>query len=234
VINPYREAAPWARMVALLAVGAAVLYALGRWDAYVDQQLAQLRRDTEQALAVSAQLRAQRDSLRSIEDSLAAVDRALQQQEQATVLALAALDSVARLQADSLEGAELSSLLQPLRMRPILVQGQTAYATDSAGVRFLAGRMLRLDQVEREVATLRQLADTRADRIAALIAGVSTAESRADQAEARIAEIEPLLERWQDAGSCKIFWLLPCPSRTTAFVIGALAGGAAVYIGSKE
>jgi hypothetical protein len=234
VTNPYRNAAPWVRLVALLAVGAAVLYALGRWDAYVDSKLAQLRRDTQQALAVSAQLRAQRDSLRSIEDSLAAVDRALQQQEQTTLLALAALDSVAQAEADSVESAELSSLLQPLRMRPILQHGDTLYATDSAGVRFLSHRLLQLAQAERERDELRVLADTRADRIAALFAQVGAAQSRADTAEARIAEIEPLLERWQDVESCRILWLLPCPSRTTAFVIGGLAGGAAVYLGSRE
>lgn len=234
MINPYREAAPWARAITLVVLGAVILYGLGRWDQHVDTQLEDLKRDTGSALRVTAALRAHRDSIRRVEDSLATVDAALARQEMATTDALAALDSVVQAETDSVESAHLADLLRPLRMRSILHEDDTLYATDGDGVRFLSRRMLRLDQVERELGQVRQLADTRAERVAVLLVSLTAAQTRADTAEARIAGLEPLLERWQEQSSCKILWLVPCPSRTTTFVVGLVAGGTIAYLGSRE
>jgi hypothetical protein len=230
VTNPYREVWPWVRLALLVGAGALLLYLLGRWDASLDAQQAALERETATVLAVSGTLRAHRDSLRQIEDSLAAVDRELARHERTADSALAALRRLAQIEVDSVALAPLADLLPPLRLHPVHVGDQQLYATDSAGVRVLAGRLLRVDQLERENTALGTLADARALRLEALSRQVLAATLRADTAEARIGVLEPLLARWEASRQCKILWLVPCPSRTTALVVGIGVGVAGTLI----
>jgi len=234
MINPYKEAAPWARLVTLIAIGAAILYGLGRWDGAVDERLRQLQADTDAALAMSAQLRATRESLRAVEDSLAAADSALAVQERRAVAALAELQALAQREVDSVASSPVEDLLPALRMRPILREADTLYATDERGVRVLSGRMLRLAQLERELPPLRDVADTRARRIETLLLQVATVQARADTAEVAIDLLEPLAERWRSYSGCKILGLISCPSRTTSLVVGAVAGGAIAFIATRR
>jgi len=224
VINPYKEAAPWARLALLVTLGAALLYGLGRWDQAISDRARQLEDDTRAALRLTQLLRAQRDSLRAIEDSLVAVDSALAVQERRATVALRELAALDRREMDSVAAASVASLLPALRLRPFISGADTLYATDETGVRVLAGRLLRLDQVERELAQTRVVATTRTQRIATLELALGAAQLRADTAEARVRVLEPLLERWQAQRECRILWLVPCPSRTMAFVLGAGVG----------
>jgi len=234
VINPYREAAPWARTIALLVVGAAVLYGLGRWDARLDRKLAELKAETAAVIQVIQVSRAWADSVRALEDSLEQADAALTIQEGQTRVALrelAAQDSqvVARV-----ESTPLDDLLPVVRMHPLRFADTTWFATDSAQVRVLARGMLRLPVLEAQRDTLRSLVNTQAARVTTLSAGWSAARSRADSLQSQVNLAEPLLERWQKHSSCKIFGLIKCPSRTTAFIVGTVAGAVTVTIVSRE
>ena len=46
--------------------------------------------------------------------------------------------------------------------------------------------------------------------------------------------LEPLLERFLNRVTCRILWLIPCPSRTTSFVVGVIAGGAVAVALTRE
>jgi len=233
-VNPLKEAAPWARITTLLVVGAAVLYTLGRWEAAVDRELVELKAETARVIDVIQARRAWTDSVKALEGSLAAADSTLAVQTgrtRAVLRELAAQDSavVARV-----ESTAVDDLLPQLRMHAIVIQDTTWFATDSAQVRVLARGMLRLPLLVAQVDTLRSLADSQETRISLLSAGWSAARSRADSLEGDLNLAVPVLERWQKYSGCKILGLIKCPSRTTSFIIGVLAGGAAVYIGSKQ
>lgn len=232
-MNPLKEAAPWARITTLLVVGAAVLYGLGRWEAAVDRDLLELKAETARVIDVIQARRAWTDSVRALEDSLAAADSTLEVQTRRTravLRELAAQDSalVARV-----ESTAVDDLLPQLRMHAVLINDTTWFATDSAQVRVLARGLLRLPLLLAQVDTLRSLADSQETRISILSAGWAAARARADSLQEDVNLAIPVLERWQKYSSCKILFI-PCPSRTTSFIIGVLAGGAAVYIGSKE
>lgn len=81
-----------------------------------------------------------------------------------------------------------------------------------------------------EVHTLEaQVADWR-QAYAALIVADRADSTRAAQAEARIAVLEPLVQRGAQLAQCRILGFgPPCPSRTTTFILGAVAG----FVASK-
>jgi len=234
VTNPYREAAPWARAITLVILGAVILYGLGRWDAGLDRKLAELKAETAAVIQVIQISRAWADSVRALEDSLERTDAALAIQGRRTRVALqelAAQDSAVVVRAET---AELDSLLPLVRMRPLQFADTTWYATDSAQVRVLARGVLRLPVLEAQADTLRSLVNTQATRIATLSAGWAAARSRADTLQAQVNLAEPLLQRWQKHSSCKILGLIKCPSRTTAFIVGTVAGAVTVAIIRRE
>lgn len=233
-MNPLKEAAPWARIVTLIVVGAAVLYGLGRWDAAVDHKLLELKAETARVIDVIQARRAWTDSVRALEDSLAAADSTLEIQTRRTravLRELAAMDSavVARV-----ESTAVDDLLPQLRMHAIVINDTTWFATDSAQVRVLARGMLRLPLLLATNDTLHALADSQASRISLLSAGWAASRARADSLQADLNLAVPVLEAWQKHSGCKILGIVKCPSRTTSAIIGAIAGGLAVFIGSKE
>lgn len=234
MINPYREAAPWARLVTLLVLGAVLLYGLARWDRSIDRRLAELKAETARVIEIIRSSREWADSVRALEDSLGAVDAALALEARRARAALEELHALAQAEVDSVASSPLDDLLPPLRMRPILVAGDTVYGTDSTGVRILSARMLRLAQVERELPVVRDLADTRADRIGVLTLQVAAVSDLADTLQAQLNLAEPVLEAWQKHSSCKILGLVSCPSRTTSYIIGVVTGGIAVYAASRD
>ncbi len=234
MINPYKEAAPWARAITLVVIGAAVLYGLGRWDASVDRKLAELKEDTARILEVIQARRAWTDSVVALEARLAAADSTLAVQTRRTRAAVRELVALDSAMVERAESTPLDSLLPQLRMHAIVIRDTTWFATDSAQVRVLANGVLRLPLLLATRDSLTALADSQETRISLLSAGWSAARARADSLQGDLNLAVPVLERWQKHSSCKILFLIPCPSRTTSFVIGALAGGAAVYIGTKE
>lgn len=234
MINPYREAAPWARAITLVLLGVVILYGLGRWDSSIDRRLQELKAETAAVLDLIEARRAWVDSVRALEDSLGAADAALALQERrtrATLRELAARDTAV---VEWAESSPVDSLLPLLRMRPLQLDTTTWYATTEAGVRLLARGMLRVPVLDRRVEELGSLAATRLSRIETLTTLGLASRVRADSLQADLDRAVPVMEAWQKHSGCKILGFIKCPSRTTALVIGVLAGGTAAYIGSKR
>ncbi len=235
-MNPLKEVAPWARIVTLIILGTAVIYGIGRWDQAISANEAQLAQQTRAILETAGAARSWRDSVSSFAVVLRERDAELALVERRHKAELGRLDSLARVEVATLARTPLDDLLPALRLSPIQLhpeQHSVVYATDSAGVRFLAGRMLRLAQLESRQAHTDSLAHTRDLRIRILSAAVDAAQLRGDRAEARILILEPLLERYLRVRQCRILWLVPCPSRTTSFVVGVIAGGVVVLTATR-
>lgn len=215
---------PTIRIILLVGLAMLVIYALGRWDARVSTQLKELRDDTRVVLALGKVARRRSDSLRLLEREAieqASLLKALEDSLETRLEELSEMDSA---ETDTARDLSVEDLLLPLRLAPIeSVAGRILYGTDSAGVRFLARRMLRLGQLERRLPVVERIAASRNASITLWQAVAAAARARADSAESRIVVMEGLLEDWQSTTSCKILWLIPCPSRGLAFVGGAAA-----------
>ena len=234
MLNPYKEAAPWARAITLCVLGAAAFYLLGRWEVAVDRELEQLREETSDVIDHIHERRAWTARIKALEDSLQAVDDSLVRQVRATEVALAAntaADSQAVLWADT---ASVDSLLSVLRMRPLKLGDTTFYVATERRARVLADRLLRLPIAQARILEMGNLVRTQSSRITILDRGWDAARLRGDTLEADLSRITPLLEAWQDYSNCKILGVISCPSRTTAAVVGGLAGGLAIYFVSRE
>ena len=218
---------PSARIGAVVLAGLIVLYAIGRWDGRISQDEREHEQRYQAAMRSAAAYHAMADSMVEVQDSLRKVDEALALQEQQTSELLLQLAAVDKAEMDSLARTPVSDLLPQLRLRPIQrVGGDTVYATDADGVRYLAGRMLRLVQSERESATLRTLVDIRSDRITVLSRTVGTLQTRVDSAEARIKILEPLLEESNRLRKKKGKWFgfIPKPPPALTFLAGVTLG----------
>lgn len=211
------------RIATLLLVCGLVLFLLGRYEGRVSLEAANLERETKQLLATIRAGRSLRDSLGTLEDSLRVADSLLTAKEADAVAALDALAAVDRTEVEALEDTPVDDLLRPLRLDALRITAavpRDVYVTDEAGVRFLAGRMLRLAQVERRLDTLELVARTRADRIRTLVLSVATITEDRDSLQVQLDLAAPLLERYLQQSECKILWLVPCPSRTASFLLG--------------
>jgi len=234
MINPYKEAAPWARAITLCVLGAAVFYLLGRWEAAVDRELEELRSETAAVIELIQARRAWSDSAKALEDSLRQVDAALEAKEVETRAAIASL-----VQADSAvvawgDTAAMDTVLSVLRMRPLRLGDSTYYAATEPVARSLAARVLRLPIANERIDLLDSLVLTLQTRVTTLDTGWRVATARADSLEATLDLTGPILEAWQEYSGCKILGLFSCPSRTTAAIVGAVAGGLTVYLVSRE
>lgn len=225
--------APTLRIVSLIGVALLVLYALGRWDARVSAEFRELRTETSVVLALGKIARRRSDSLRLLERTALAQAAELQQLEDSFERQLEELRSVDSTELEAARNIALEDLLPPLRMQPLQIAHTIAYVADSAGVRFLSGRMLRLSQLERRLPVIDSLATSRGRHVSLLEAAQAATQARADSAENRIVALEGLLEDWQATTSCKILWLIPCPSRGLAFVGGAVATTLVIVVASK-
>ena len=216
---------PAARIILLIAAGVLVVYLLGRWDAGMSAGEREHQERVEQILKVGKAFRGAQDSLRAVGDSLATVDAAFAEAETRAAILLGRLARANSRERDSLASTPLDSLLPSLRLRPIRTgTGAVRFAADSAGVRFLADRMLRLIQAERQVDVLGDLASARASRVAALSGQLTTALLRATRAEARVPALEQLLaesdRRRRRKG--KFLGFLPKPPPLVIFLAGAV------------
>lgn len=221
----WQETAPWARVITLVVLGAAGIYALGRWDSRLNARESDLERDSKIALQQTQFTHRLLDSLRTIEDSLGKVDHSLARQAAATRQALRQLELLDSATVALVASSPLDSLLRPLRLRPVRLGGDSIrYITDSIGVRFLANRVLRLPIIQASADTLRSLVATQRNRITALVFRFQTAQLRADSAETQLTINTALLERHLKSRRCRIMWVLSCPSRITSLVLGVGIG----------
>lgn len=217
---------PPIRIGALIGISLVILYGLGRWDGLVSARYSELRDDTRVILDLGKAARRRSDSLRLLERAALAQAQTVKRLEDSLETRLGSLDARDLQEVADIQSLSLRALLPPLRMQPIVSEGQISYATDSAGVRFLSGRMLRLSQLERRLPVADSLARSRAGHVVLLEAASGAASARADSAESRVGDLEKQLERWLDASSCHILLpFIPCPSRGLSFV-----GGVAVTI----
>ena len=237
MINPYKEGAPWARLVVLLILFGTGIWLLGRWDQRISTQDAALVAQTRAILKTSRTARMWRDSLRGVEQLVRERDAELAATAARHRAELRRLAQVEQVEVAELASTPLDSLLPPLRMRPIQLpdpEPRIVYATDSAGVRFLSARMLRLVQSTRRGVQLDSLVGTQAARLRILAAGLAAASLRGDSSEARLAIAEPLLEQHLRRLQCRILWLVPCPTRTTSLVIGVVIGAGTAFTLSRS
>lgn len=225
------------RLASLVILGLAVIYAIGRWDSSIAREGAELEADTKVRLAQILTVRNLSDSLEALADSLSIVDGALQDVERELVETENANRELARQEVEHLAVAPLDSLLRPLRLQATRLRGGDGgvlYVTDSVGVRFLAGRMLRLAQSERELTVSRRVADTRAARIGVLTESLRFTTIRADSLSVQLALAAPLLQRWKAYNECRIFFVISCPSRTTSLIVGVVVGAVGTYALIRE
>lgn len=215
------------RVGVLLGVGFLVIYMIGRWDAGISAREEAHQHNVQVILAAGDAYRGSLDSLRTISDSMARVETALAVQARATRAALRRLEALDQVEADSVAETAVDSLLSPLRLArlPTPPGGEPQFVTDSAGVRFLAGRMLLLRQSQRRDARLQDLVATQVRQIAALRTRAEADSLRADQAEKRADLVEVSLregEALRNRGK-KWFGFIPKPPD-----IVILAGGVAI------
>ena len=209
-MNVFKEAAPWARIITLIVSGIAIIYGIGRWDQRISMQDAQLVSQTRAILSTARAARAWRDSLSRVEELVRERDTELAATAARHRSDLARLTQVDQVEVATLARTSLDSILPSLRMRPIHLPDSVGplrgivFATDSTGVRFLAGRLLRVEQLERQLPVRDSLARADSTRIVNLAAGLNAASLRADSAEARVTDLEPLLEQFLKRSQCRI------------------------------
>jgi hypothetical protein len=186
--------------ILLALVGAALLYALGRWDASISERDRALDQQTQAALEMSktwsgkyagAVEASQRDS----------VELARLRQERSFVMAEA--DALAR---------ELETLPEPklddaagwkrrCELRTVEVEKLRSVITTAQG---------ELIILRRDRDRFRVLADSAYGKV--------------------IPTLETALEDERDARRCRILGLFNCPSRTTAFVAGGIVGAVTILL----
>ena len=216
---------PATRIAVVLFGAMLVLYLLGRWDAGISARERDHEQRVEEVLKLGRALHRSMDSLKQIGDSLSRVDSLFALAEKRAQLLLGRLAATDTGERDSLASTPLDSLLPPLRLRAIRIRPDSVvFATDSVGVRFLAGRMLLLAQSQRRNHALADLADARAGRITALEGELSAATLRANQAEGQIPGLEELLAESERLRRRKGKWLgfIPKPPPVLTFLGGAL------------
>lgn len=163
----------------------------------------------------------------AVADSLRTVDSLLSAQEVRNNAIVMALDSTDAEEAVEVAETPLADLLPPLRLQfHRSASGESYFSTDSAGVRFLANRMLRLSQAERRIAAVQRVADTRSTRITVLTRLAGTNAARADSAEARLATATNLAAECESLRQRQTKWLgfIPKPPRILVLAIGVGAG----------
>ncbi|MCP4900526.1 MAG: hypothetical protein GY906_26485 [bacterium] len=218
---------PSMRILLIALAGVIVIYAIGRWDGRISQREREHEIQYRAAMGTAHAFHRMLDSVAGFTDSLRKADEALALQERRTSELLRELDAIAQAEVDSLASTAVADLLPSLRMRPIQrANGDTVYAADEDGVRFLSGRLLRLAQVQRQLDAQRDLADTRATRIANLLVQTATLATALDTAQARINILEPLLEESNRLRKQKGKWfgLIPKPPPEIALLVGVVTG----------
>jgi hypothetical protein len=221
---PPQQRAAVVRIVFVAFAGVMAVYLIGRWEARLSADEREHQDRVDQVLGVAQAFHRSQDSLRAIGDSLHLVDSLFAKAETRAAVLLGQLEAVDSRERDSVESTPLDDLLPSLRLRAVRTStGAQVFAADSAGVRFLAGRMLLLSQARRRITTLGNLADARAGRIVALGGQLHVALLRADSAEKRIPALEELLEDSERLRRRQGKWLgfLPKPSPLVTFLIGA-------------
>lgn len=220
---------PAIRIAVIVGVGILVVYMIGRWDAGISDREAAHQQNVQVILAAGDAYRGSLDSLSRLRDSLGVVTGAFEVQAR---VARRAIDRLVRLdsaEADSLASTPVDSLLPALRLRKIPAPADAPghrFATDTAGVHFLAGRLLLLRQHERRIGGLEDLVDTQDSLIVALRATAEANDIRADQAEKRAQLVEDALteaEALRNRGK-KWFGFIPKPPDIVILGAGAFLG----------
>ena len=215
------------RPVLILIVGVFVIHTIGRWEGRIDQRERDHDRQYNAFRSTASAYSDLRDAMVLLEDSLRTVDSLLEDKESRNNAIVMALDSTDETEVDSLDAVPLADLLPPLRLHfTVRTEAGPRFDTDSAGVRFLAGRMLLLSQTQRRITALLALADTRLLRIATLTRSTATAAARANTAEARLASSERITAECESLRSRQGKWLgfIPKPPPILTLAIGVGAG----------
>lgn len=218
------------RVGALIGISLVILYGLGRWDSMVSARYSELRQDTRVIMDLGKVARRRSDSLRLLEREALAQARTNRRLEDSLETSLGSLAETDLQEVADLRDVAVWDLLPPLQMQPIQGHETQIASIDSAGVRFLSRRMLRLDQLERRLPIVESLASSQGRSLTLFEAAASAAQTRADSAEDRVVDLEKLVVRWQAASTCKILLFLPCPSRGLSFVGGVAAAAVAVVV----
>jgi len=223
---------PWWVWVLLLPVGWAVLtVGLRVWEGGLSEREALHRLAVREVLAGSKAWRRQVDSLRAREGAALAQARALARDREVGRVALARLRDSLVLEARSASGAPVVRLAEALGLVGI---GNNRWATDSAGVRRLESLRLRAVEGELVIPALERQVGRLEAEVDQLLVAHAAASERAERAEARIQVLEPLLQEAQRLRRCRIAGLLPCPSRTVAFLGGVLVTVAIMATPSRQ
>jgi len=215
---------PSIRVGVLIGVGVLAVYMIGRWDAGISAREATHQQNVQVILAAGNAYRGSLDSLRTISDSMVRVESALAVQARATRSALRRLEALDQVEADSVAGTEVDSLLSPLRLTRLPASqpgGGPQFVTDSAGVRFLAGRMLLLSQSLRRDARLQDLVATQVQQLAALRTRAQADSLRADQAEKRADLVELSLREGEALRNRGKKWFGFIPKPPDIVILGA-------------
>ena len=212
----------------IIALGAGVLYGLGRWDQSIDSQLRAHNEQVDRQLGQFKKLYSRfQDSVTALEvghqqhaDSLHDVATGARRQlagvrDSLAVLALSA-------QSDSIE-----SVLADL---PFMVQiDRNTFQTDSLGLRNIAALNIMAIGYEKEVPLLEQEVEAQRLELLDWKELYRLANVRADSAHARTLSLEADLATGRRLSQCRIIGFIPCPSRGVMLVVG-LGLGAAVTV----
>jgi len=217
----------WLLPVGLGLGGAALLYGLGRWDGAVDARASEAVRDAKAVLHAGQGYRARQAALRA--DSARLAERA------------ASLEALASSQKEDIRRLRHleASQTRPIDTLPTdtvaasiglhAVSGAT-WATDSAGVRSLARHVWRSTVLLPSVMAFRRTVDS---LLTVTRERLEVSEAGRAIAETRVVNLEAALGTLVKTRECRIAGLLPCLSRTTTFVVGAVLGAAGVYLATR-
>ena len=204
----------WKAPLTLALLGGLLIYGLGKWDGWVGARDAATVRQARLVLAAGNAYRARQAEMRA--DSIRQAERVaglerLAASQKWDIARLKALEASQTRPGDTMPTDTVAVSIGLWRA------DSATWATDSAGVRLLAGHVWRsvtlLPAVEAFQATVDSLLAATRDRLA-------TSETGRALAEARVTVLETSLADLLKVADCKIAWVIPCPSRTASLVVG--------------
>ena len=215
----------------LIVVGIFLVYLMNRWDNTINDQLDAYKVEIRRGLEAGQRTRVVLDSLERLKD--AAQARADTFGTRVRVLSGQVASLTQEFVEDSTASANspIKDLLAGLKLRPI---HRDLYGTDSVGVRFLEN--LRIGAVRGGLVPLLEAQTTQlGNQLSETQRALLLANEQVDTLEAQVASYEDILHQGEELGTCHIdpFGLIPCPSRTVAFVGGLVVGGAIMVVATR-
>jgi hypothetical protein len=207
--------------VVILAVGAGILYGLGRWEGRLDQKLELWKDKAETALAAGKAYRARQDSLIARADSAEARSSRLDSEITDLRGQIRVAEDSARTVALAASSGPLDSILPRLRL---VRAGRNVFQADSSGVRYLGRLAADAQRAQTVIPLLRKELGLERQKSLAFQEAARFHELRANSAEARVVELEIVVKEGIEARSCSIAGFLPCPPGGVLLIVGLVAG----------